>query len=102
MIDRVGYVWRCLIASDSLVHDALVFNALAFMHAGQASLATVPGEKSNSAKLAITLHRSRAIEQIHRRIDNGEFNDVLLQCVMSMLLADVSKRLRLALSLVLC
>ena len=39
--------------------------------------------------MAMTLHRTRAIKQLQVKILDGDFDDVLLQCVMSMILADV-------------
>ena len=91
-------MWRSLIASDPLVYDVLLFNTLAFMHASHTTQAIAPDGDTSSVQYAMTVHRSRAIEQIHTRIDSGDFNDVLLQCVMSMLLADVSSATRESLS----
>ena len=89
-VGRVSNVWMSLIAAEPLVRNTLLFNTLAFMLASQAEDLVLAKGRLSPMVTAMTLYRSQAINLIHETIDKGEFSDVLLQCIISMLLADVS------------
>ena len=74
---------------DVLVYDTFIFSTLAYMQARRINAQTASSSPSEPEDLAMTFHRTRAITQLQLKIQKGAFDDVLLQCVMSMILADV-------------